>query len=148
MSALKATLRTSLALGLGILVAFVTIMLIEQISHHIFPLPADIDWQDSTATTQYMNQLPFMALLLVLFAWSSGIILGILSASWIARRVRGRFALAIGSMIGIGAIANMLMLPHPIWFMSLTALVLPVVTFCCWWLLKRQKKTDLGASHE
>ena len=66
MSAFRATLRTSLALGLGILVAFVTIMLIEQISHHIFPLPADIDWQDSTASTQYMSQLPFMALLLVI----------------------------------------------------------------------------------
>ncbi len=148
MSAFRATLRTSLALGLGILVAFVTIMLIEQISHHIFPLPADIDWQDSTASTQYMSQLPFMALLLVLFAWCGGVILGILTASWIARRVRGRFALAIGCLIGIAAIANMLMLPHPVWFMSLTALVLPTVTFGCWWLLKRKKKTDLGANHE
>jgi len=148
MNVFKATFRTALALGLGILVAFVTIMLIEQISHYIFPIPANIDWQDSTASTQYMSQLPAMALLLVLFAWCSGIILGILSASWIARRVRGRFALAIGSLIGVGAIANMLMLPHPIWFMALTAVGLPTVTFGCWWFLKRKKQPDLGGSHE
>ncbi len=148
MSVFKATLRTSLALGIGILVAFVTIMLIEQISHYFFPLPSNIDWGDSTASTQYMSQLPAMALLLVLFAWCSGISLGIVSASWIARRVRGRFALAIGSLIGIGAIANMLMLPHPIWFMSLTAIVLPAVTFGCWWLLKGKKKSNIGGSHE
>ena len=96
MSVFKATLRTALALGIGILVAFVTIMLIEQVSHFIFPVPTDIDWQDSSASTQYMSQLPAMALILVLLAWCSGIVLGILSASWIARRVRGRFALAIG----------------------------------------------------
>ncbi len=148
MSVFKATLRTSLALGVGILVAFVTIMLIERISHSFFPLPANIDWGDSTASTRYMSQLPPMALILVLFAWCCGISLGIASASWIARRVRGRFALAIGSLIGIGAIANMLMLPHPLWFMVLTAIVLPSVTFCCWWLLKAKKKSVTGERHE
>jgi signal transduction histidine kinase len=148
MSVFKATLRTALALGIGILVAFVTIMLIEQVSHFIFPVPTDIDWQDSSASTQYMSQLPAMALILVLLAWCSGIVLGILSASWIARRVRGRFALAIGSLISLAAIANMAMLPHPIWFMSLAAIALPSVTFGCWWALKRKKTVNLGGNHE
>ncbi len=146
MSHLKATLRTALALVLGLLVAFVTIMLIEQVSHMIFPLPNDIDWNDSSAATQFMNQLPVAALLLVLFAWCSGIILGILTAAWIARRVRGRFVLAIGGFISIAAIANMWMLPHPIWFMALTMVMLPAVSFWTWWQFKPKKRQ--GVSHE
>lgn len=137
MSVIRATLRTSMALVIGILVAFITIMCVEQIAHLLFPLSVDLGQQDTSASTQYMKNLPVISLLMVQLAWCMGIALGIFSAALVARQVRGRFALAIGTLISGSALATMLLLPHPLWFIVLSAICLPVVSLGCWWCLKR-----------
>lgn len=133
---MPATLRTTLALLAGIAVTFFTISAVEQVGHLVFPLPPAVDLQDSTAIAAYMKQLPVVALLLVLVGWVLGILTGMTIASLLAGRPRGRFALACGGLVTVGAAANFYLLPHPQWLVWLSLVLLPLVTFFGWRALR------------
>lgn len=133
---MQATLRTTLALLVGIAVTFLTISAVEQLNHLLYPLPAGLDWQDSSAVAAHLRALPVPALLLVLVGWSLGILTGMSVATAIAGRPRGRFALACGSLVTVGAVANFYLLPHPQWLVWLSLFVLPLLTVLGWRLLR------------
>ena len=92
-------LRTTLALLAGVVVTFFTISAVEQLGHILYRAPAGLDWQDSSAVSAYLKQLPVGALLLVLAGWLLGVFTGLTAATLLAGRCRGRFALAIGSLV-------------------------------------------------
>lgn len=135
---MPALLRTALALLAGLVVTFFTISAVEQLGHLLYRAPVGLDWQDSSAVSAYLKQLPAGALLLVLSGWLLGIFTGLTAASVIAGRCRGRFALSIGSLVFLGAISNFYLLPHPKWLMVLSLISIPLVTWLCWWGLKKR----------
>ncbi|MDZ7869610.1 MAG: hypothetical protein U5L02_10540 [Rheinheimera sp.] len=111
---MPALLRTTLALLAGVVVTFFTISAVEQLGHILYRAPAGLDWQDSSAVSAYLKQLPVGALLLVLVGWLLGIFTGLTAATMLAGgRCRGRFALAIGCLVFLGAVSNFYLLPHP-----------------------------------
>ena len=61
--------RNVLAVVLGVTLAVVLIMAVERLGHVIYPPPADVDFADLEAVSEYINALPATALLLVLAAW-------------------------------------------------------------------------------
>lgn len=135
---MPALLRTTLALLAGVVVTFLTISAVEQLGHILYRAPAGLDWQDSSAVSAYLKQLPVGALLLVLAGWLLGIFTGLTAATLLAGRCRGRFALAIGALVFLGAISNFYLLPHPMWLMVLSLIMIPLVTVVCWWALKKR----------
>ncbi|WP_430455520.1 hypothetical protein [Rheinheimera sp.] len=135
---MPALLRTTLALLAGVVVTFFTISAVEQLGHILYRAPAGLDWQDSSAVSAYLKQLPAGALLLVLAGWLLGIFTGLTAATMLAGRCRGRFALAIGSLVFLGAVSNFYLLPHPLWLMVLSLIMIPLVSVFCWWALKKR----------
>lgn len=135
---MPALLRTTLALLAGVVVTFFTISAVEQLGHILYRAPAGLDWQDSSAVSAYLKQLPAGALLLVLAGWLLGIFAGLTAATMLAGRCRGRFALAIGCLVFLGAVSNFYLLPHPLWLMVLSLILIPLVTLICWWALKKR----------
>lgn len=135
---MPALLRTTLALLAGVVVTFFTISAVEQLGHIFYRAPAGLDWQDSSAVSAYLKQLPAGALLLVLAGWLLGIFTGLTAATMLAGRCRGRFALAIGSLVFLGAVSNFYLLPHPLWLMVLSLTMIPLVSVFCWWALKKR----------
>ncbi len=135
---MPALLRTILALLAGVVVTFFTISAVEQLGHMLYRAPAGLDWQDSSAVSAYLKQLPVGALLLVLAGWLLGIFTGLTAATLLAGRCRGRFALAIGSLVFLGAVSNFYLLPHPMWLMVVSLITIPLVTLLCWWALKKR----------
>lgn len=135
---MPALLRTTLALLAGVVVTFFTISAVEQLGHIFYRAPAGLDWQDSSAVSAYLKQLPAGALLLVLVGWLLGIFTGLTAATMLAGRCRGRFALAIGSLVFLGAVSNFYLLPHPLWLMVLSLILIPLVAVLCWWALKKR----------
>lgn len=135
---MPALLRTTLALLAGVVVTFFTISAVEQLGHILYRAPAELDWQDSSAVSAYLKQLPAGALLLVLAGWLLGIFTGLTAATMLAGRCRGRFALAIGSLVFLGAVSNFYLLPHPMWLIVLSLIMIPLVAVLCWWALKKR----------
>lgn len=119
-------LRSVLAVLAGAVTAFVLIAVIELLDHRIYPLPPDVDPSDPKELAAAMAQAPVGALLLVLLGWAVGTVAG----AWVAARTAGRFHLVHGMIVGVlllcAAVANMLSLPHPVWFwIAAVALFLP-----------------------
>jgi len=115
--------RTIAGVVVGVVVAWLTIMLAEFASAPLHPVPAGLDMHDPTSVAAFVATLPVTALLLVLAGWVLGALIGGHVAARIARKPLP--ALAVGIVLVVGVIANAVMIPHPTW-MTLAGMLLPV----------------------
>jgi hypothetical protein len=111
---------------LGALATVAIIMAVEGLSAKLFPLPLGVDPRNPESLKAVMAHMPAGALLLVAAGW----FLGTFAGAWVAARIAGRAPLVHGLILGVlflaGAIANLLAIPHPVWFWVLSvALFLP-----------------------
>lgn len=115
--------RTIAGVVVGVVVAWLAIMLAEFASAPLHPMPAGFDMHDPASVAAFVATLPVAALLLVLAGWVLGALIGGYVAARIARRLRP--ALTVGIVIVVGVIANAVMIPHPLW-MTIAGVLLPV----------------------
>lgn len=106
----------------GLVIAFALIMLIEKVGHVIYPPPADLDFSDPEAVRPYIATLPILALLFPMFAWMIGTFSGSLIACVIGTARPLAFAILVGGLVFAGTIANLIVIPHPLWFSVLSLL--------------------------
>jgi len=109
-------MRKIIAAVVGIAVAVLTVMLIQWISHTVFPPPAGIDYEDAEQVAAYMAAAPIPALLIVAFGYMMATFDGVFVACLIARSQAHIYALVVGGMMLAATIANLLLIPHPVWF--------------------------------
>lgn len=117
--------RTIAAVLVGLIAAWITIMLCEFGSAALSPPPTGIDLSDPNALAAYIAAAPPAAMALVLAGWTLGAFDGGLIAALISRRHKTGAALAIGVLVVLGVIANSLLIPHPLW-MTVAGLALPI----------------------
>src|SRR4051794_18166412 len=100
----------------GLLAAFVLIAVADSICARLYPLPTGLDPHDRKAWGIAMLSFPAGAFALLLGGW----FVGTLAGTWIAAKIaRSRVSGAIvGAVLFAGTIANMIMIPHPTWFMT------------------------------
>jgi len=111
-----AMLRRIFAVLLGLVAAFATVMLVEWISHQIYPPPPGLDFNNAEQVRQHVATLPLGAFIAVLTGWLMGTLVGGLVACQIAREKPAVFASIIGTVMMAATIANLVMIPHPSWF--------------------------------
>lgn len=92
---------------------------LEAASHVVWPVPADLDPSDAEAFARFVEQLPIGALVAVVVAWICGAFVGSILAAALASRVRLAVGLLAGAMTLLGTVANLAMIPHPIWMIVL-----------------------------
>ena len=109
-------LRKISAVLLGVVAAFCTVMLVEWLSHQVYPLPPGLDFKDPEQVRQFTSTLPLGAFLLILLGWLLGTISGGLAACFVAREKPVVFASIIGAVMLAATVANLIMIPHPTWF--------------------------------
>jgi hypothetical protein len=109
-------LRNISAVLLGVVVAFCTVMLVEWLSHQVYPLPPGLDFKNPEQVRQFTSSLPLGAFLLILLGWLLGTISGGLAACYVAREKPLVFASIIGAVMLAATVANLVMIPHPTWF--------------------------------
>ena len=115
--------RTIAGVVVGVVVAWLTIMLAEFASAPLHPMPAGLDMRNPESVAAFVATLPASALLLVLSGWVLGGLVGGYVAASISRKPRP--ALTVGVVIVLGVIANAVMIPHPMW-MTIAGVLLPV----------------------
>ena len=113
-------MRKFLGIVAGIVVAIVSITIVEMIGHQIFPPPVGLAMNDPAAVTTYITQAPTGAMLFIVAAWFCGALFG----GWTAVTI-GRWPTAtwiIGALIAAGGIYNATQIPAPMWMQLSTAL--------------------------
>ncbi len=106
----------------GLVTAFLLIYLIELLGHTIYPPPPGLDKTDAEAIRAYISTLPVLPLLFPMFAYFIGTFAGTLLAATIGDLRPFIFAAIVGLFVLAGTIANLIVIPHPLWF-AIIALV-------------------------
>jgi uncharacterized membrane protein YeaQ/YmgE (transglycosylase-associated protein family) len=88
----------------------------ETMSHQLFPPPADINSNDLESLKNIMKNAPAGSLALVILAHA----VGAMVSGWIIGRFAASshrmLALTMGLLWTITGVANLVMIPHPVWF--------------------------------
>ena len=117
--------RSVLAIIVGLMVFIGIAMLIQAISHRIYPPPEGIDMHDPVAVKTLMETLPLGAFLMVLLSWGMGTFVAGAVAALIAGRARCLHAGIIGGLVLAATIMIFWMIPHPDWLI-VAGLLLPL----------------------
>jgi len=120
---MKNILINVLAILLGIVVGGMVNMGLVIIGPEIIPPPAGADVTTMEGLKASMHLFEPKHFVMPFLAHALGTLSGAFIAALIARSQKMLFAMAIGGFFLIGGIANVLMLPSPIWF-NITDLVL------------------------
>jgi uncharacterized membrane protein len=119
--------RKLLILLAGIVVAVMVIMLTEQLSGRLYPMPAGMAVTDKQAMRSYVATLPLGAFLLVLLSYALGGLLGGWVMARLDRAAGRRNAIRLAAALVVASLMNLFALPHPAWFW-VTNLALVVAT--------------------
>jgi len=117
-------LRTVLGIVAGVVLAFVVLMGLEMAGHAAMPPPAGLDPTNPEDLKRMVASSPMAAKAWVVFAWFAATVAG----GWLARRLSrtGWAGWAIAGLIAAGGVANILMIPHPLW-MQIAAVAAPLL---------------------
>ena len=119
--------RTLLGAVAGMVMAFITIMLIEFASHQVYPPPSGLNPMAAEDMGMILQTMPLGAMLLVIVAWTAGAFDGGLIAALIAGRHRPRLAALVPALIVIaGVIGIIVQMPQHPMLMSVAGLLLPI----------------------
>ena len=116
-------MRGFLSVLVGVAVTVGVVVLAEAIGHALFPVPAP-DTADPTAMRRYVADLPAGAKLAVATGWFVGPLVGASTALGVSRWRPA--AWIVGLVAVLGGVANLILLPHPLW-MQAAALLLPLL---------------------
>ena len=100
----------------GVVVAFVLVWLVEMLGHAVYPPPANLDFADADAMRDYIATLPIGAFLFVGGAWFVATLGGTITACKIGTAKPMVFAAVVGGLMLVATAANLIMIPHPLWF--------------------------------
>jgi len=118
--------RSVVAVVLGLTAAMFFIVGVEGVSSVLHPFPPGLDPTSNDDMKAHVAAFPTWVLLLCDAGWG----LGVFVSSWLATRLgSGRhFAhgIVVGSILLAAAVANMLMLPYPVWFWVANLVGFPV----------------------
>lgn len=117
-------LRTILGILAGVVVAFVVLMGLEMAGHAAMPPPAGLDPADPEDLKEMVAAASTAAKAWVVFAWFAAVVAG----GWVARRLsrKGWAGWVIAGLIVLGGVANLVMIPHPLW-MQIGAIAVPLM---------------------
>ena len=100
----------------GIIVAGLLVWLVEMLGHTVYPPPTDINFADADAMRAYIDTLPIGALLFVAAAWFIGTLGGTFLACKLGDAKPMIYAIVVGGLMLVATVANLIMIPHPLWF--------------------------------
>ena len=119
--------RTILGALAGLVLAVVTIMLVELAGHQLYPPPEGLNPMVTEDMAKIIQSLPAGAMLFVVAAWVIGAFDGGFVAAWIAGKGHPRAAAVVPAlMVMAGVIGMIVQMPgHPLW-MAVAGLLLPI----------------------
>ena len=109
-------MKTFLATVAGIIVGVFTIWAIEAIGHLLFPLPVDLTPTNLEELKQVVMIMPIKSLLVVIIAQIIGVFSG-MYVGFIMQRENLTPLYIIAGLFIFSTVLNLILMPHPTWFM-------------------------------
>ena len=132
--------KNILAVVVGVIGAGIITWVLEMIPNSMYPAPGDLDWMDYDAISAHIKSLPFLAMVLVIVAQAVGAIAGGYIAALIAESQARKMAMIVGGILMAFGIANLLTIPHPMWFWISLIVFIPCAIFG--YRLQARRKTQ------
>lgn len=99
----------------GVITAFISMMFLEGLGHSLFPIPFEVDPKNLDAIADKLYLIPVQMYISVVFAHGIGLLIGLLIAKSIDKASKISLYIIAGFFL-VGTIANLSMIPHPMWF--------------------------------
>ena len=109
-------IRKLAAAIVAVIVAMLTIQVVEMLGHLVYPPPADIEFGNPEQVREFMSTLPVGSILFVGAAWAIGTLLGTLAGALVSKSSPLPYAIVVGGLVLAGSITMLLIIPHPWWF--------------------------------
>ncbi|MCK9451946.1 MAG: hypothetical protein M0Q90_09670 [Bacteroidales bacterium] len=122
-------LRNIIALLAGIIFGMLTIASIEYLGQELFPNPVNLVLDEEMYTNDLAYEMiPLPSMLMVLLAYMLGSFIAGFTSAFISRLKS--LALISGFILLLGGLVNVLLIPHPLWFIIFSlALFIPFAFF-------------------
>lgn len=121
-------IRSTIAVFLGLVLAFMLAVAVEVFSAVVHPFPADFDGSFESVAEHVAN---YPAWILALCGLMYGV--GVLASTWLATRLgTGRHpahGAVVGAMLLMAILYNMVKLPYPSWFEAGMLILFPLGTY-------------------
>lgn len=98
----------------GLSAAFVVVIVVEILSHKIYPLPEHVDPNNYEQMAVLLKNAPVGALLLVAFGHFLGMFVGVMISFKILKGTAAAYI--VGGLFLLLTVGNLFMLPHATWF--------------------------------
>lgn len=121
--------RTILGGLAGIIAAFAVIAIVQLVGHELIPPPTGMDPADPDSIKAAMAALPVGAFLFVLLSYFAGAFTGTFVATWLGGARALTNAVVVGGLVFAATVANLLMIPHPLWFMVVALAGIPAAAW-------------------
>lgn len=125
-------LRRILSVLAGIVVFGIVVMLFDEISHQMYPMPEGMAVDDKQGMADYIAAAPFSAMLVVTLGWILGAFAGAFTSVRIATDQHRLVAGIVGGVAFAGTAANLFMLPHPVWMAAAGLAGIAVAAHLAW----------------
>ena len=116
-------IRSVAAVLAGFVAALAVIIVAEAVGHTLFPPPPDLDPMTPEGMSAIVAQMSPAALLMVLLAYLCGGVAGGMVAARVAGEGRIVEAMVVGTVLAVGAMFNVVAIPHPIWMSAASVAV-------------------------
>jgi hypothetical protein len=116
-------LRSFVSLIVGILAGGLTVAIGEALSHQLFPPPPGADFSTREGAAAAIAAAPMAARWTVIAVYVVGAAVGGFVATRLARADTALAALAVGGVLTLGGISNIISFPHPWWMVIATLVV-------------------------
>lgn len=127
-------LRAIFAFLAGAVAMSLTVAGVQMIGHHLWPLPPGIDPNSHEQMATIVEAMPIAAKAWVVLAYAIATAVAVLVATTIARARWKGLGIALGSLMIVLCVINILMLPHPVWMIAATLLIpLPIAMAVARW---------------
>jgi uncharacterized protein YacL len=110
----------------GVVVAMLSVWLVQKIGHAVYPVPVGMDPNDMEAMKAYVAELPIGALLFVIASYFIGTTAGTCAACAIGTMLPRIYAILIGCLMLVATTMNVMMIPHPTWFIVVAVIAIAV----------------------
>jgi len=119
-------MRTFLATLIGIVIAMGIMMGLQMLGHTLFPVPIEINPNDTESIRINMDLIPTASLIMVIVAHSLGQLGGLLTAKLIDTSTKYPIYIIAGFLM-LGTVANLASIPHPVWFAIVDVLAMILI---------------------
>lgn len=133
-------MKNILSVFAGVVMAIITLTLVEMLSASLYPMPAGVDMKNTEAMKTYLENLPMQAILFLLLGYALSSFVGGFTAALISKK--SRQAITVGVILTIANCINLFDIPHPLWLTIVTIIIFVPFAFAGGKIIVRTPKQE------